>query len=208
MLFSSTIHSPLLGKLSRLRLNIYCFENILNFPLDIYLLLPPGCEEQPKDNIPALNKGAIDTHEHNSRRVEAVGNQCQPRATNSRKPAMSKIHADLALCTPVFSTLSCAIRFIATVEIASVFGVARHERKVAKKQKIPEMVRPDERENPPQEKLQNSSDSEIQNATWHASQKIPSSEKVRKRNPQRTQTTNRHFPRRKLANHSCRNRRL
>src|SRR4030066_259379 len=93
---------------------------------------------------------------------------------------LSQTRAESAVCVAVFSTLSCAIRFIATVEIASVFGVTRHECKVAKKQKIPEMARPDKHENPPQDKLHDSSGSEIQNATWHAPQKIPSSEKVRK----------------------------
>jgi hypothetical protein len=43
--------------------------------------------------------------------------------------------------------LFCAIRFIVTVEIASVFGVTERERKVAKKQEKPEMARTEKPEN-------------------------------------------------------------
>ena len=58
---------------------------------------------------------------------------------------------DSALCKLVFSTLWCAIRFIVRVELASVFGVTEHERKVAKKQKTIEMARHEEPKNPPQD---------------------------------------------------------
>jgi hypothetical protein len=54
--------------------------------------------------------------------------------------------------------LFCAIRFIVTVEIASVFGVTERERKVAKKQEKPEVARTEKPKNQPRKRLQNASD--------------------------------------------------
>jgi hypothetical protein len=66
-----------------------------------------------------------------------------------RKPVTppNRICAESTLCAVVFSMLFCAIRFIVTVEIASVFGVTERERKVAKKQEKPEMARTEKPEN-------------------------------------------------------------
>ena len=87
-----------------------------------------------------------------------------------------------------FSTLSCAIRFIVTVEIASVFGVTQHERKVAKKQETPEMARPEQPRNAPRQKLQNIPHPEVQSAVERAPQKIPFTQTFRKEKLERTQT--------------------
>jgi hypothetical protein len=69
-------------------------------------------------------------------------------ARNQQPPiCKNQIRAESSLGAAFFSTLSCAIRFIVTVEIASVFRRNQRERKVAKKQKIHEMARYGQPEN-------------------------------------------------------------
>jgi len=64
---------------------------------------------------------------------------------------ISPVTCSSAVCLAAFSTHSCAIHFIATVEIASVIWGNNHERKVAKEQEVPEMDESRETSGPPQE---------------------------------------------------------
>jgi HSP20 family molecular chaperone IbpA len=67
-----------------------------------------------KNNVSALKRGERSTHEHNRHNVTGIW------LVSSN---LNRILAESASASTVFSPHSCAIRFIATMEIASVIGV-------------------------------------------------------------------------------------